>query len=207
MLIVETPLWTVQKNFLSQSGCLKTFLIVSGCLKTAQNCFCWKTEDWRGSLLHKLKESWSTASRCVLFQVARTYDDEQWCIPRSSYTFQSICKKLRPSFFHHITFFLQNLDNIWFDLLSLSRSQGKHISTHRLKMTWENTQWKKMVHSSFKDDLGLGFCNFSLSRLVFVFYPDWSGWGKTVAWNTDLWGQAVKSWKGLQDIWGCLDFT
>ena len=206
--MLETPLWTVQKNFLSQSGCLKTFLIVSGCLKTAQNCFCQKTEDWRGSLLHKLKESWSTASRCVLFQVARTYDDEQWCI--ALVHFLEHLQKAEAIILSSHHFLSAKLGQYMVRSslsLSLSRLQSKHISTHRLKMTWENTQWKKMVHSSLKDDLGLGFCNFSLSRLVFVFYPDWSGWGKTVAWNTDLWGQAVKSWKGLQDIWGCLEFT
>ena len=134
--MLETPLWTVQKNFLSQSGCLKTFLIVSGCLKTAQNCFCQKTEDWRGSLLHKLKESWSTASRCVLFQVARTHDDEQWCI--AFVHFLEHLQKAEAIILssHH---FLSAKLGQYMVRSSLSRSQNKLIST-----SLKRTEWRKV---------------------------------------------------------------
>ena len=94
----------------------------------------------------------------------------------------------------------------------LQKAQAIILSSHHFLcaklgqcMVRSSLSWSEKTHShsSFEDDLWLGFCDPFFSRLVFsrpvfVFYPDWTDRSKTVAWNTNLWKQVVAPWKGLQ---------
>ena len=94
----------------------------------------------------------------------------------------------------------------------LQKAQAIILSSHHFLcaklgqcMVRSSLSWSEKTHShsSFEDDLWLGFCDPFFSRLVFsrpvfVFYPDWTDRSKTVAWNTNLWKQVVAPWQGLQ---------